>query len=53
MPTVTLQYESARQAQQLFDNNPANLRLLQEVEIQATSRDGWIKLKEMKKIDAC
>ena len=46
MPTVTLQYESARQAQQLFDNNPANLRLLQEeLEIQATSRDGWIKLE--------
>ena len=46
MPTVTLQYESARQAQQLFDNNPANLRLLQEeLGIQATSRDGWIKLE--------
>lgn len=46
MTTVTLQYESARQAQQLFDNNPANLRLLQEeLEIQATSRDGWIKLE--------
>ncbi|MGB0587157.1 MAG: PhoH family protein [Limisphaerales bacterium] len=46
MPTVTLQYESARQAQQLFDNNPANLRLLQEeLEIHATSRDGWIKLE--------
>ena len=46
MATVTLQYESARQAQQLFDNNPANLRLLrEELEIQATSRDGWIKLE--------
>ena len=46
MATVTLQYESARQAQQLFDNNPANLRLLQEeLEIQATSREGWIKLE--------
>ena len=46
MAIVTLQYESARQAQQLFDNNPANLRLLQEeLEIQATSRDGWIKLE--------
>ena len=46
MATVTLQYESARQAQQLFDSNPANLRLLQEeLEIQATSRDGWIKLE--------
>ena len=46
MATVTLQYESARQVQQLFDNNPANLRLLQEeLEIQATSRDGWIKLE--------
>ena len=30
----------------MFDNNPANLRLLQEeLEIQATSRDGWIKLE--------
>ena len=28
------------------DSNPANLRLLQkELEIQATSRDGWIKLE--------
>lgn len=45
MASITLQYESARQAQQLFDNNPANLRLLQEeLNIQATSRDGWIKL---------
>ena len=46
MATLTLQYESARQAQQLFDNNPANLRLLQdELDIQATSREGWIKLE--------
>ncbi len=45
MASITLQYESARQAQQLFDNNPANLRLLQEeLNIQATSREGWIKL---------
>lgn len=46
MATITLQYESARQAQQLFDNNLANLRFLQkELEIQATSRDAWIKLE--------
>ena len=46
MATLTLHYESARQAQQLYDNDPNNLRLLQvELEVQATSRDGWIRLE--------
>jgi len=46
MATLTLHYENARQAQQLFDNDPNNLRLLQaELEVQATSRDGWIRLE--------
>ena len=46
MATLTLHFENARQAQQLFDNDPNNLRLLQEVlEVQATSRDGWIRLE--------
>ncbi len=46
MATLTLHYENARQAQQLFDNDPNNLRILQaELEVQATSRDGWIRLE--------
>ena len=53
MATLTLHYENARQAQQLFDNDPNNLRLLQgELEVQATSREGWIKLEgEQESID--
>ncbi|MSU40329.1 MAG: PhoH family protein [Pedosphaera sp.] len=46
MPTVTLHYDNARQAQQLFDNDTNNLRLLQdELAVLATARDGWIKLE--------
>jgi len=46
MATLTLHYENARQAQQLFDNDPNNLRILQaELEVRATSRDGWIRLE--------
>ncbi len=46
MATKTLNFDSARQAQQLFDNNPQNLRLLEEqLEVTATARDGWIKLE--------
>jgi len=46
MVSLTLHYENARQAQQLFDNDPNNLRLLQgELNVQATSRDGWIRLE--------
>ena len=46
MATLTLHYENARQAQQLFDSDPNNLRLLkEELEVQATSREGWIRLE--------
>ena len=46
METITLQYENAREAQKLFDNNPTNLRLVQdEIGVTVTSRDGWIKLE--------
>lgn len=45
MPTLTLHFENARQAQQLFDHHSGNLRLLQEeLDVIATARDGWIKL---------
>lgn len=46
MPTETLHYETARQAQQLFNSDPKNLKLLEEqLEVKATSREGWIKLE--------
>jgi phosphate starvation-inducible PhoH-like protein len=46
MPSITLNFDSARQAQQLFDNDPHNLALLKEqLEVDATARDGWIKLE--------
>ena len=45
MPTETLHYESARFAQQLFNNDTGNLRLVEEeLGVRATSREGWIKL---------
>ncbi len=46
MASVTLDFDNAREAQQLFDNNPKNLRLLNEAfGVNATARDGWIKLE--------
>lgn len=46
MPSETLHYESARQAQQLFNNDPKNLKLLEEeLDLKVTSREGWIKLE--------
>jgi len=46
MPTETLHYESARAAQQLFNNDPRNLHLLEnQLALKATSREGWIKLE--------
>ena len=46
MATETLHYETARHAQQLFNNDPKNLKLLEEqLEVKATSREGWIKLE--------
>lgn len=46
MPTETLHFENARFAQQLFNNDAANLRLVADVlGVKATSREGWIKLE--------
>ena len=46
MATETLHYENARQAQQLFNNDPRNLQTLEEqLGVKATSREGWIKLE--------
>jgi phosphate starvation-inducible protein PhoH and related proteins len=46
MATETLHYESARFAQQLFNNDTGNLRLVEDVlGVRATSREGWIKLE--------
>jgi|SRR6185295_6974616 phosphate starvation-inducible PhoH-like protein len=45
MATETLHFENARQAQQLFNNDPRNLQSLEEhLNVKATARDGWIKL---------
>ena len=47
-PTVEeiLHFESARHAQQLFNNDPRNLAAVGEaLEVKATSREGWIKLE--------
>ena len=46
MATETLHYENARFAQQLFNHEPHNLRLLEsELGVKTTSREGWIKLE--------
>jgi phosphate starvation-inducible protein PhoH and related proteins len=46
MATETLHYESARFAQQLFNNDTGNLRLMEDLlGVRATSREGWIKLE--------
>ena len=46
MPSETLHFENARQAQQLFNNDPRNLKALEEqLEVKATAREGWIKLE--------
>ena len=46
MPVETLQFESARVAQQLFNNEPRNLQMLEEeLAVKATSREGWIRLE--------
>src|SRR3989454_8255068 len=46
MPTETLHFESARVAQQLFNNDPRNLQALEaQLGVKATSREGWIKLE--------
>lgn len=41
-----LHFETARQAQQLFNNDPKNLASVESaLGIRATSREGWIKLE--------
>ena len=45
MPTETLHFESARLAQQLFNNEPRNLEMLaSELTVKAVARENWIKL---------
>ena len=45
MATETLHFENARLAQQLFNNDPKNLHALEsDLNVKATSREGWIKL---------
>jgi phosphate starvation-inducible PhoH-like protein len=44
--TETLHFENARAAQQLFNHEPKNLRLLEsELGVKVTAREGWIKLE--------
>jgi phosphate starvation-inducible protein PhoH and related proteins len=46
MPSETLHFESARLAQQLYNNDPRNLAFMeQQLSVKATSREGWIKLE--------
>jgi phosphate starvation-inducible protein PhoH and related proteins len=41
----TLHFDTARLAQQLFNNDPRNLRVLEEeLGVKATAREGWIRL---------
>ncbi len=45
MATETLHFENARFAQQLFHNDPRNLKAIEtQFGVKATSRDAWIKL---------
>lgn len=46
MATETLHYENARFAQQLFHNDPRNLKAIETLlGVKATARDAWIKLE--------
>jgi len=46
MAIETLHFENARLAQQLYNNDPQNLQAVeQQLEVKATSREGWIKLE--------
>jgi phosphate starvation-inducible PhoH-like protein len=46
MSSETLHFESARVAQQLYNNDPKNLLALeQQLGVKATSREGWLKLE--------
>jgi len=45
MPEETLHFDNARLAQQLFNNDPNNLRALEHrLDLKVTARDGWIRL---------
>src|SRR5687767_14059631 len=45
MSSETLHFENARVAQQLFNNDPQNLKAIENLlGVKATSREGWIKL---------
>ncbi len=46
MALETLHFESARLAQQLYNNDPRNLQAIEhQLAVKATSREGWIKLE--------
>ncbi len=46
MAVETLHFESARVAQQLYNNDPKNLQAIEnQLGVRATSREGWIKLE--------
>ncbi|NDD40024.1 MAG: PhoH family protein, partial [Verrucomicrobia bacterium] len=46
MASETLHFETARFAQQLFHNDPRNLKAVEtQLNVKATSRDAWIKLE--------
>ncbi|HKQ39765.1 MAG TPA: PhoH family protein [Verrucomicrobiae bacterium] len=46
MASETLHFENARSAQQLFNNDPQNLKAIEsQLGVKATSREGWIKLE--------
>ena len=50
MPSITIQLDSAREAHELYNNDPSNLKLIQDqTGVKVTSRDGWIKLDGDKK----
>lgn len=45
MSSETLHFENARVAQQLFNNDPQNLKAIEsQLGVKATAREGWIKL---------
>jgi phosphate starvation-inducible protein PhoH and related proteins len=46
MTSKTLHFENARLAQQLFNNEPLNLQLLEDqCHVKTTAREGWIRLE--------
>ncbi len=46
MPSETLHFDNARQAQSLYVNEPRNLQLLEEsLQLRITARDDWINLE--------